>query len=524
MAQIQCCWKCGASATGLDASLASSEPQQDSSPHLACLLKSNDVPLDRDIPHILDSIADAQNRVASFDTQIETLKGALAQLVLNREARVKSIHQYRGILSPLRRLPSELLCEIFAITVSSERAAQNTDSSMRSPWYLSAVCRFWRTSALEYAPLWSFITVPMLAPTSQCLSLLNSLETQLLRSGRVPLDVRCRACLNPQMLDPVLAEFERWSVLRLRMELISSTSGTLQWLSSVKDRLSILETLETIGDSVAIPDVFSTAPSLRKAILSDAKFMYRSPTIALPWGQITHYRGTYDLLRHCHILMTAPNLLECTVHISLGRFGNGSPGTPNASNHATLPHLRRLAVTGATFLPYLTAPLVEDMFLMYTWSVHLPALLDFLQRAPCITRLTLLQCAMMAELPTILPVLPALEYLCIEPETYPDDASDQNVLFEALAIAHSATDVCINLATLLYGVGPKFAEDRFFAMARSRFEASCLAELRLFNCGYINLCPLDVLAGLQKLADEGFDAAFIQSSSPRLVKAKNDFF
>ncbi|KAJ6592851.1 hypothetical protein B0H19DRAFT_10373 [Mycena capillaripes] len=563
------CWKCGTPAASADLESAP-QSQERHLPDLTSLSTSNDIPLDCDIPFILDFLSDAQSRVTSldlqiemlgvtlaqlvdrlcrvsselqdevftvtasnecdaqssvagFDLQIETQRATLAQLVCRREEAAESVRQYRSILSPVRRIPSELLCEIFAVTVTNERVVQTTDKSLKSPWRLNAVCRFWRMTALSYPPLWSLITLTSYIHASERTLLLPMLETQLQRSAKAALDIYCPVSyLRRQLLDPVCQESDRWTILRLRLESLSYDKDLLEWLHPLTGRLSRLETLEVFGVSIQIPDVFPTAPCLSKVILTDAKFKYRSPTIALTWRQITHYRGAYDMVRHREILKAAPNLLECTISVM-----RTDTFMPDDNDHAILQHLRRLAVTYPAFLPHLTTPVLEDLFLMYTWSSQLPPLLHFLDRSPGLNRLTLLQCAITPGLTTILRTLQTLTYLCIEPETYPDDTSDQTGFFHALTLGGPTPDVCPLLTSLVYGMGLHFPREHFFSMARSRLQSNGpgrLASLRIFNCGYQAECSLDVLADVQMLQDEGFDATFLRSKDPRLQNAKNDFF
>ncbi|KAJ6448699.1 hypothetical protein C8R45DRAFT_791010, partial [Mycena sanguinolenta] len=60
--------------------------------------------------------------------------------------------QKTRILSPLRRMPAEILREIFSWTLPP---VDNFFSSADCPWILTHVCATWRAVALSQPSLWS---------------------------------------------------------------------------------------------------------------------------------------------------------------------------------------------------------------------------------------------------------------------------------------------------------------------------------------------------------------------------------
>lgn len=208
--------------------------------------------------------------------------------------------------------------------------------------------------------------------------------------------------------------------------------------------------------------------------------------------------------------------MECTVAIT------GIDTTEQTERyHATLPHLRRLAVQNPTLLPYLTAPVLDDLLCMYTWSSNSLPLRGFFDESSGITRLTLPQCSVTAELSNLLLHLPALTHFCVGPETYPGDDSDQAVFLDTLTLP----DICPRLRTFMYGVGLVFPHDRIFcAMARFRFHLAQFESLRVFNCGCRTEYSREIQNEIQMLRDTGFDAAFWRGNDPALLRAKSDFF
>lgn len=118
----------------------------------------------------------------------------------------------RSISSPVRKLPSELLFEVFVYCGSHGNMIKWTPSDsdiMKQPaWALSSTCWQWRRIALSCKPLWATIcldlhptnrnTIPKI--TFESLKLLRAtaswqqLSTCLRRSGEHPLTLEIRNC------------------------------------------------------------------------------------------------------------------------------------------------------------------------------------------------------------------------------------------------------------------------------------------------------------------------------------------
>ncbi|KAJ7302969.1 hypothetical protein DFH08DRAFT_986798, partial [Mycena albidolilacea] len=81
------------------------------------LLNTNEPPNDSEFAFIHSVISDADARLACLDDEISTLEEKLQQL----EEEHASLSSYRtrnkAILSPLRRMPPEVLGEIFSLTL-----------------------------------------------------------------------------------------------------------------------------------------------------------------------------------------------------------------------------------------------------------------------------------------------------------------------------------------------------------------------------------------------------------------------
>ncbi|KAJ6578063.1 hypothetical protein B0H19DRAFT_574816 [Mycena capillaripes] len=505
----QLCWKCRAPAMGpVDLpGVLSRDPTH--------LLQSNDVPLESDIPFLRDIIS-ARTR------------GESAELV----------RQYRAVLSPVRSVPPELICEILALAWFSEEGDM-TSMTRSPPWHFGCISRAWRYAALSYTPFWCSITI-LSSPTFQTRHLL---ETQLLRSRNAPLRVywRAKEYAEPDFLKPVVAQCKRWSALHLDFQFVSG-AACLDWLRPAIGRLTQLQKLAVSSSDIALPvsDMFLSTLALREVILTDPEFNVPSPlSISIPWPQLTRYRGMYSVHRQMEILNAASNLVECAVGFTgFGTF------TDNPHDLIVLAHLRRLCVKGPAVLSKLKAPLLQTLCSLK--NPILRTLLPFVERSACtLTKLVLMECDISDSLIVVLRGLPTLTYLLIDSQL-DDGLRPQSALFDAMTTFGTSSDLCPNLTSLLYAYERPsdeegfdspveqdldFPRDHFFNMVQSRLEPnrSCRLEfLRIFYTPWSHLPPstgiVARLKALQDAQDEEFNAAFLNYRDFEASRARGDFF
>ncbi|KAJ7184492.1 hypothetical protein C8R46DRAFT_461585 [Mycena filopes] len=425
-------------------------------PELPSLLANNDPPPDSEIPRILAVISAGQDRIDALDPQIRALQARLASLTQARDEAVKHVREYRAIVSPLRQLPPEVLGEIFALSIGASGDSERGEP----PWYLGHICRSWRSIALTYPRLWTHLTIREDLPR---------VEAQLHRAGNALLDVYWSGAQNernPGLADLMAPHYARWRTLHI--ESYELAGGDMpEWLRLASSHLAQLTTLEiTDTEEVKIPDFLSAAPNLRRVLLTDLDFTQSSALTPIPWGQNTHYRGTFSPQRQIEILKAAQNLLVvCSVGFIRHIFD--LPLAPLV----TLPRLRRLNTESARFLPYLTAPALQELTCSYTQPEAMPLLLSFISTSCCtLTTLALFRCALDTAFLPVLQAVPSLIHLFIDCDDIYTEL--QTIVFSAMT--HSTPPfLCPSLTSLVYVYRmPNMApEEEFFAMARSAHAA-----------------------------------------------------
>jgi hypothetical protein len=117
--------------------------------------------------------------------RIEAVQLLLNELAADCESLCEEIEAHKATLSPIRRMPPELLSLIFAC------ASQPTLHDRRdpAPWTASQVSRRWRAIALSQPSLWTSIDLDFGWIKDGQTRTIYRLEAHLKRSGNLPLDI-----------------------------------------------------------------------------------------------------------------------------------------------------------------------------------------------------------------------------------------------------------------------------------------------------------------------------------------------
>ncbi|KAJ7138212.1 hypothetical protein C8R44DRAFT_695340, partial [Mycena epipterygia] len=122
------------------------------------LLNSNEVPLESDSTFVQSAISKAGVRLACLDDAISELRDRMKQLEEERASVLIQLAQNAAIISPLRRMPPEVLGEIFSWTLPSVGALKHGHLGVAySPWILTHISSRWREVSLSIPSLWSLV-------------------------------------------------------------------------------------------------------------------------------------------------------------------------------------------------------------------------------------------------------------------------------------------------------------------------------------------------------------------------------
>jgi hypothetical protein len=358
-------------------------------------------PLDGHIKYLLGS---AQNSICELDEAIERLTTSLKE---ERKSRLIYIDHLRSSIAPHRRLPAEILAQIFCWCNGSSflEIALPHNRRGKFPWNLTHVCSFWRRVALGEPTVWNKLEIsyhPL--PPKQRQKFNDMIECILLRSDPIEIRLDIDAFWDDFPTSLILKHAHRIRVLFLQLPV----KPLWRLLSTPTVPFPILEILVitcndggkntplTI-DSQAL--LFAETPALTSFQFETGS---REPPsicfpvdISLPCFQFTclDFQHLKIGIEHAYFIFTMCSMLiSCNVQIK------PEDNLPDPPESIILPCLQDFLLTcdycdasSSRFFQPLMFPALQT-FLMegprktlsgQTLSTLAPALLDFFRRSEC---------------------------------------------------------------------------------------------------------------------------------------------
>ncbi|KAJ7168033.1 hypothetical protein C8R46DRAFT_1270845 [Mycena filopes] len=440
------------------------------------LLSTNDAPLPGEMLILRDLIAAHRAQISRLP-----LESATAEFPGDLDGMEDELRRYVAILSPLRRIPAEILCEIFTWRMLHDANLRYPGSDAAPPWYLGHICRRWRDIARTYGPLWSSITLYMRGPydgTREGSS--EAIKAQIGLTHTSPLHVTIHKSFNTAPIGLLLRRCARWRGLRVQY----AAPVTILHLRSARGNLATLRSLQLMSmrhelyehgpqkQNDNFEDTFAVAPQLRQVLLTDAGYNDDSApvtTLNIPWAQITHFRAGYPVLHEAlGVFAVAVNLVQCGIRV------HPAPIHEDPARRFVLSALRRLYIDAPReLLAAITTPALQELWLYRDAGA---TLLDCIQRSECrLTTLVIFRCSDPDSVIRVLTAAPTLATLFVAFDGTADPAA-QSRLIEAL----TNPILCPQLARLAVGHPHPLAIDAILDVADSR-RAPRLAFLRIFT-------------------------------------------
>ncbi|KAJ7622223.1 hypothetical protein FB45DRAFT_927280 [Roridomyces roridus] len=480
---------------------------------LESLFTSNLPPVDSEAAHLRHLLAAAATGLNQVDSRIGALHEELARLLMQRDDLVARMEQYKAVLSPVRRIPPEVLCEILEWLPPGFQRVDYYQVA-QPPWRLAHICSLWRETAIGCPSLWTGLGIihadDYFFPTTAML------EAQLDRTASAPLHIDFE--LSSQSLgaasawDSLLPLSHRWKSLRIRCVEPDAAMELLDNLQAAKDRVTLLEKVDFfINEANASVDhscdCFSTAPRLRELHLTNSTFTQYSPAFAAPWAQITSYRGVFPPARQLDILRACLGIVDCTVG-----YDEESTDPPLAAN-VTLPLVRRLHVEHVSILANITSPALHTLLIPSAAS-HTQLLVTFLQRSSCrLNTLVITKCDDANDVVPVLASCPGLEQFVLSSYTF--NLGGMSALLDSLCLPATPPylTICPNLASFALGwkiKGEPVWCDVLLRMLQSRLVQipQRLRSVCLFTTDFNTV--LEKVEGIRRLENEqGLDFKYL---------------
>ncbi|KAJ6498739.1 hypothetical protein C8R45DRAFT_979681 [Mycena sanguinolenta] len=170
----------------------------------ASQLGTNYCPPDAELPQIEALLVEPRLKLQSLDEEIAVLRQALDQLAEERDNLSTYVEAHQALLSPVRRLPIDIIGAIFMACLPTHRNCAM--SAQEAPVLLGRICSSWRAISLEMPQLWSRLHIVEPTPSkfvssedysAKVAQRLEVAHTWLRRSGTCPLSISLESKLDP---------------------------------------------------------------------------------------------------------------------------------------------------------------------------------------------------------------------------------------------------------------------------------------------------------------------------------------
>lgn len=316
------------------------------SPAIVELLATNMTPADSDFRELSQKRDAASVQITEMTERIAELLNELGILTMTRQKMKRDLADWKVILHPVRRIPLEILQEIFLACMDDmpETSWQHMYTSLNvrehTPWRLAQVCRQWRMAAIKYPRLWSHIQISIPEAfkfdSRKSKNWAAALGAQIHRSASDPLTISITS-LTPipcsdTLFRVLIPTAPRWKSLAMNMYSKSfyaflDIRGFLESLTHISITLLDVDGVSTSSlpallALARIQSIFRLCPRL-KAVHGQPKCLsyYSFPSHALVEYQsfspfLVEYSPVNDNL---DLLRTMPNIEDCLILCRKGK-------------------------------------------------------------------------------------------------------------------------------------------------------------------------------------------------------------
>ncbi|KAJ7572672.1 hypothetical protein C8J56DRAFT_988045 [Mycena floridula] len=306
---------------------------------LNVLLRSDDP------SNILSEIISLEDQLVYLNSGISKLKRLSGKLERQLDKTKQSIALRKYMVSPLRKLPTEILEIIFVGAHCSSGSSWSPFNMRRIPWAVGRVCSRWRQVALSSPKLWSSFSISIQLSASIYRKEMSGRETGtmgcqlrhggqkiveecLARSGQWPLTFHIKTegsirhtnvqAAQPliQLISAIAVHRERWKDATFEFDSLDAdvrSSVTKSLLSGIREGLPQLERLAWTSVVESLGKAFVETPRLEEL---EIPFPAGPNPISLPWSQLrklTMLAEQDEVIKDIGVLKYCNQLVECDI-------------------------------------------------------------------------------------------------------------------------------------------------------------------------------------------------------------------
>ncbi|KAF7314729.1 Glucanase [Mycena kentingensis (nom. inval.)] len=336
----------------------------------AHLLHTNYVPSDAECDRIRAFLTTPREDARRLSAEVVRLQALLNEAKSKHDAVYAEIAAHEALISPLRRLPDDILRAVFLCTLPQTRNVVLTPTE--GPMLLSLVCRRWRDVALSTSRLWASLHIVIPGSQTTTDALRRVVKLWLSRAGAAPLSITTRLSNTRRMqpfigtsptlplpdstpfLQDLIPAARNWK----RVELLLSTPDEWTLLATLRpDDTPLLQALDLRNEVSSNPMEPASDAHVTKLPLfgvpSLRSFTYYVPgglkslPPSIPYRTLTHLDLTLSAVTFPAVIpFPLPFLPEC---VTLQSLAVSLPGynvsiEEGAAYPADLPELSRVVL------------------------------------------------------------------------------------------------------------------------------------------------------------------------------------
>ncbi|KAF7373718.1 hypothetical protein MSAN_00582800 [Mycena sanguinolenta] len=297
----------------------------------ALRLGTNYCPTDQEVLEIRSLLVEPTLRIKSLDDEIADLQRSIDRLVEERKGLQSYAEAHRALISPFRRLPLDIIQEIFIACMPTHRNC--VMSATEAPILLGRICSAWRAISIATPRLWSSLHVaepqkPSAWPTpynvdavynDKVVQRLETTQTWLGRSGQCPLSISLHGAMayddDPsttvqfvQALTPFAARWQHihfWVPPSVIFDMISHIDVDMPELESIAFHCDV-------GPFPIAPcGSFEMLQGARITSFSVPACLFARERWPVPWNQLTTLTIGGPETRGCTSEMVSPIISMC---------------------------------------------------------------------------------------------------------------------------------------------------------------------------------------------------------------------